>query len=251
MRVHYFQHVPFEGLGSIAGWLGARGMAVTGTRFHESALLPELSDIDWLIVMGGPMSVHDEALHPWLREEKAFIAAAIGAGKAVLGICLGAQLIAEVLGASVFGNAEKEIGWHPVSAVSIAPDHPAFRFPPDPLVFHWHGETFELPAGSVHLARSAGCENQAFQFGANVVALQFHLETTLDSAQALVANCRTDLQPGQHVQAEEAILSAPREQYEAANSLMDRVLSYLANRCRGDDCPATDFRGRPRHSAGV
>jgi GMP synthase-like glutamine amidotransferase len=228
MRVHYVRHVPFERLGSIAAWLDARGFATAGTRFDEDDALPALADIDWLVVMGGPMSVNDEHVHPWLAAEKAFVRDAIRAGKRVLGICLGAQLIASALGAKVYPNAVKEIGWYPIAPILGTGGDAAFRFLPDTLAFHWHGETFDLPAGAVHLARSAGCELQAFGIGARVLGLQFHLETTPESARALVENCRADLTPGPYVQSEEHLLSAPARNYRAVNALMERVLSHLA-----------------------
>jgi GMP synthase-like glutamine amidotransferase len=228
VRVHYFRHVPFEELGSVAAWLDARGFATTRTRFDEGDALPPLADIDWLVVMGGPMSVNDEKLHPWLATEKTFVREAIRAGKRVLGICLGAQLIASALGARVHPNAVKEIGWHPIAPIPGTGGDAAFRFPPDTLAFHWHGETFDLPAGAVQLARSAGCEHQAFGIGPHVLGLQFHLETTPESARALVENCRADLTPGPYVQSVEHLLSAPAQNYRAANALMERVLSHLA-----------------------
>lgn len=229
MRVHYFQHVAFEGLGSIATWLTARGIEIKGTHLDEATDLPELADVDWLIVLGGPMSVNDERRHAWLAHERAFIRAAVEQGKRVLGICLGAQLIASALGAKVYPNTAKEIGWFSISANPSAQDHSAFHFPAEALVFHWHGETFDLPVGSIHLSRNMACENQAFQVGTRVIGLQFHLETTPESARALVAHCREDLQPATYVQSEHAILSVPEGHYSAANGLMSDVLTYLAD----------------------
>jgi len=233
MRVHFLQHVGFEGLGSIGTWLRSQSIAATGTLFPEAVMLPDPAQVDWVIVMGGPMSVHDEARYPWLRAEKVFLREAIARGKGVLGVCLGAQLIADVLGARVYPNPEKEIGWHPITAVPVAAGASAFRLPQEHEAFHWHGETFDLPPGAVHLARSAACENQAFQVGEKVIGLQFHLETTVDSAQALVANCRADLQAGPWVQCAEAILAASAERYRAANVLMEQVLLYLAGKIDG------------------
>lgn len=228
MRVHYFQHVAFEGLGSIADWLTARGVEIKGTRFDGAMDLPDLADVDWLIVLGGPMSANDEHRYTWLADEKAFIGEAVRADKRVLGICLGAQLIASALGAKVYPNAAKEIGWFPISHVAGAQGHPAFHFPREALAFHWHGETFDRPVGSIHLACSVACENQAFQLGARVIGLQFHLETTPESARALVAHCREDLRPATYVQSDQAILSAPDRHYSAANALMNAVLLYLS-----------------------
>jgi GMP synthase-like glutamine amidotransferase len=229
MRTHCLQHVAFEGLGSIAPWLLEAGHAISYTRFFESAALPKLEEIDGLIVMGGPMSVNDEARFPWLVPEKAMIRDAVQARKPVLGVCLGAQLIASALGASVYANPCKEIGWFPVKAVAAAEEapFPIFRFPAEVEVFHWHGETFDLPAGAVHVAASAGCPNQAFQFGPSAIGLQFHLETTPESLGELVANCRAELVPAVFVQPEAAIREAPLERYRTINRLMAEVLAFL------------------------
>jgi len=227
MRAHFFQHVPFEGLGSIGSWLESRGASVTGTRFFEKHTLPAVNDVDLLIVMGGPMSVNDESVHPWLKDEKRFIGEAITRGKPVLGACLGAQLIANAMGARVYRNSEEEIGWFPIHSVTIPGVKDAFQFPKQPVVFHWHGETFDLPAGAIHLARSDACENQAFQLGRNVIGLQFHLETTPQSARDLIGECSHELVPAKFVQSEETILSAPAERYAAINALMSDILSFL------------------------
>lgn len=228
MRVHFFQHVPFEGLGSIETWLRAGKHEITGTRFFQSPVLPRLDEVEFLIVMGGPMSVHDEAEYPWLVQEKQFIRSCILAGKPVLGICLGAQLIANAMGAKVYRHHTKEIGWFPIQAV---PSHGAtFRFPPSVEVFHWHGETFDLPSGATLLARSEMCENQAFQLGRSVIGLQFHLETTPESAQEMIAHCRAELVPSRYVQSEAEILAASPEQYRKINDLMANVLAYLTTK---------------------
>ena len=110
MNAHFFQHVPFEGIGNIEPWLIAKGYEITSTQFYKNSQLPDYQKIDLLIIMGGPMSVNDEAKYPWLVAEKQFIRNCIEAGKSVLGICLGSQLIANAMGASVYRNHEKEIG---------------------------------------------------------------------------------------------------------------------------------------------
>lgn len=226
MRVHYLQHVPFEGLGSIEPWLSAKGYHLTSTRFFESTVLPELKDINWLVIMGGPMSVNDDAEFPWLVPEKQFVRAAIESGIPVLGICLGAQIIANAWGADVFPNPVKEIGWWPIHAVDS--NHGSvFAFPPSATVFHWHGETFDLPSGAIRLAKSAGCENQAFQLGQSVIGLQFHLETTPESAQDIVTHCRDELVPSRYVQTGEHILSVEPDRYQLIHHQMERVLTYL------------------------
>lgn len=227
MNLHYFQHVPFEGLGSIESWALSGGHRVSSTRFHSRDPLPALHDLDWLIVMGGPMSVHDESELPWLVEEKRFIEQAIKAGKTVLGICLGAQLIATVLGAKVYRNRQKEIGWFPIQRTAGAAGAAiATILPVQVEVFHWHGETFDLPAGAVHLARSEACENQAFAYGDRVLALQFHLETTPQSAAALIEHCGDELVPSPFIQTADTMLAQP-DRFEFINECMNRLLSSL------------------------
>lgn len=229
MRAHILQHVPFEGPGSIASWLEGAGYETTGTRLFETAVLPDTKGLDLLVIMGGPMSVNDEDSIPWLVSEKRFIRKAVASGMPVLGICLGAQLIASAMGARVYRNAVKEIGWFPVYGVSSG-DSSVFRFPPSEKVFHWHGETFDLPPGAVRIAGSDGCENQAFQLGRSVIGLQFHLETTPEAAQALVSNCRDELVPAKYIQTEEEILSAGPDRYQSINRLMGSILSFLLRR---------------------
>jgi GMP synthase-like glutamine amidotransferase len=229
MQAHYLQHVPFEGLGSIEPWLRAAKYEISSTRFYESADLPLPNDVDLLIVMGGPMSVNEEAEHPWLAQEKRFIRSCIHAGKPVLGICLGSQLIASAMGARVYRHHRKEIGWFPIQSTRSDEDS-GFHFPSSVDVFHWHGETFELPAGATLLAKSEACDNQAFQLGQSVIGLQFHLETTPDAAREIVSHCRAELSPADYVQSEATILAASREKYVTINNLMGQVLTFLTTR---------------------
>ncbi|MDI6401728.1 hypothetical protein QLX67_06970 [Balneolaceae bacterium ANBcel3] len=228
MRAHYFQHVSFEGPGSIEPWMKSQGYELTCTRFFESAELPNPDSIDFLVIMGGPMSVNDESRFPWLSIEKEFVRTFIDSGKPLLGICLGAQIIASTMGAKVYPNPLKEIGWFPIQAVTPQDDS-AFRFSPSETVFHWHGETFDLPSDAIHLARSEGCENQAFQIGKRVMGLQFHLETTPESAREIVTHCRDELIPSRYVQTEDEILSAHTSRYTSINEQMSNILSYLKN----------------------
>lgn len=226
MNVHILQHVSFEGVGSIEPWLQARGATLGYTRFYEAWSLPDIEDVDLVIAMGGPMSVNDELSLPWLVCEKQFIRSAIQEGVAVLGICLGAQLIASALGSRVYAGQQREIGWFDIEG--IPSDGHVFEFSNVTNVFHWHGETFDLPPGAVRLARSAACENQAFQIGRNVIALQFHLETTPESAAAILRHCGDEWVAGEFVQSEAVIRAAPPAAYGRINNVMGAVLDYLA-----------------------
>lgn len=206
-------------------WLSERGWEIFCTRFFAGESPPPVDEVDFLIAMGGPMSINDEAALPWLVTEKQFIRAYLATGRPMLGVCLGAQLMAGALGARVAPQAEREIGWLPIQGVANGGD--VFAFPPEVTVFHWHGEAFDLPAGSVLLARSEGCAHQAFQIGERAIGLQFHLETTSASACALCENCRDELTPGPWVQSEQTILDAPKETYAANHQLLDALLTYL------------------------
>jgi GMP synthase-like glutamine amidotransferase len=231
MRVRIFQHVPFEGIGSIGAWCERRGIRPAMTRLFAGDLPPSRPDYDLLVVMGGPMSVNDRDRFPWLVPEGEAVARGAAAGGPVLGICLGAQVIAAALGARVMANPVKEIGWFPVHEAeatsadrgagvrSIMPDHMT--------VFHWHGETFDLPTGARLLLSSPGCAHQAFSSGAGVLGLQFHLEMTVEGAAALAKNCPEDLAPGPWVQ-EEKQLTAEPALFMAANRVLDAVLDSLA-----------------------
>jgi GMP synthase-like glutamine amidotransferase len=193
MNLHWLQHVSFEGLGCIGPWLADRGYTATCTRLWAGDGLPHISAVDGLIVMGGPMGVYDEAAYPWLVNEKTFIRRIIAANKPVLGICLGAQLIAEVLGAAVRKNSQKEIGFFPVRGDG--------RILPQSFVpFHWHGDTFGIPPGAVPLASSTATANQAFVFKDDVLALQFHLETTEESLLELYRNALDEIMDGPFIQ---------------------------------------------------
>ncbi len=228
MKVRILQHVPFEDIGSMVAWLKNCGAEVSYTRFFENPVLPQPDNFNLIIIMGGPMSANDEASLPWLRAEKEFIRSAIRSGVAVLGVCLGAQLIASALGARVYRNPQKEIGWFPIEAVPGKAD--VFRFPETCAVFHWHGETFSLPAGAVCLAKSRVCENQAFQIGRNVIGLQFHLEATPESVRAILDHCNTELVPALYIQTEPTLRRVGSEAYAKINGLMDEVLSYITRR---------------------
>ncbi len=228
MNIHYFQHVPFEGLGSIENWVRNRQHALSVTRFYRGEPLPAVEDVDLLVVLGGPMNIYQVARYPWLVEEKRFIERAIAAGRRVLGICLGAQLLADVLGAKVYANADREIGWFPVETTEAASASTLFAaFPRWLEAFHWHADTFDIPAGAVHVAYSAGCLHQAFVYEERVVGLQFHLETTPASAQQIITHCANEIVEGRYIQTPQFML-ADAHRFDAINREMQELLDRLA-----------------------
>ncbi|MBI2871428.1 MAG: type 1 glutamine amidotransferase [Candidatus Omnitrophica bacterium] len=206
MIIQVIQHAVFEGPARIAGWARERRHTLRTTLLFQKEPLPDLEKIDWLVIMGGPMGAYDEKGFPWLVREKRFIEASIGAGKLVLGICLGAQLVASVLGARVYKNRHKEIGWFPVQLTQDAGRSAFFRdIPREFTPFHWHGDTFDIPSGAVRTAESRACANQAFEYGGRVAGLQFHLEATREGVDALIEECGDELLEGEYVQGREQI----------------------------------------------
>jgi GMP synthase-like glutamine amidotransferase len=241
MRVHYLQHVSFEGIGSIGEWAVLRGHVLTGAEMFRAArseppgmagpAMPrqaDLDNLDLLVVMGGPMNVYQEAEYPWLVAEKVFIAAAIGAGKPVLGICLGAQLIAAALGGTVSKGAQPEIGWYPVELTSEGRGLPLFAgFPIRFTALHWHGDTFSIPPGATHVASSAACANQAFAYdGGRVVGLQFHLEETRETLSQLIDNAGGELVQGGWIATSEELL-APEAPFALCREMLFSLLDAM------------------------
>ena len=230
MRIQVLQHVPFEGPAGIADWASDRGHALSITHLYRGDPLPPQDAFDRLVVMGGPMGIYDETEHPWLAPEKAFLGATIAADKVIVGVCLGAQLLADTLGARVYRNAHKEIGWLPIELTPEGAADPVFG----PLapgmgmpVYHWHGDTFPLPSGAKHLARSIGCEHQAFLYEGRVLGLQFHLETTPTSLAALIANCADEIVPGPYVQDAAIMQAATPEGYARMHTALFGLLDRL------------------------
>lgn len=194
LRIQCFQHVPFEGPAYIKDWAAEKNHAFATTRLYEKQALPALSELDFLVVMGGSMGVCEESKYPWLVAEKAFIRSCIELGKPVLGICLGAQLMASAMGAPVVPNHWTEIGWFNVHKTETGKNHPMLEgFHTATPVFHWHGDTFGIPPGAKHLLKSEACVNQAFLIGVNALALQFHLELTPFALRDLLENCGNEL----------------------------------------------------------
>lgn len=227
MRIHSLEHQPEEGPAKIADWASARGHTLARTALYAAEPPPALDAFDLLVIMGGGMNIYQHRDHPWLVEEKAFLREAIDAGKPILGICLGAQLLADVLGGKVYQNPEKEIGWFPVAFTDRAGLFASF--PEKMNVMHWHGDTFDLPPGSRLTASSEGCPRQAFVWGDRVVGLQFHLEMGAVNVADLATVAAEDLTPGRFVQSAAQLTETPAD-LPVAHASLFALLDALAGK---------------------
>jgi len=172
------RHVPFEDLDSFAAPLAARGYAISYREAPVDDLAAaDLAAADLLVVLGGPIGAYEDALYPFLTAELTLIERRLKEGRPVLGICLGAQLMARALGARVYPG-KKELGWAPLQLTAAARSSPLRFIEPGMKVLHWHGDTFDLPAGADHLAATERTPHQAFAVGRHALALQFHIEAS-------------------------------------------------------------------------
>ena len=228
MHIHYLQHAAFEDAANIAAWAGARGHRLTCTRLDLDQPLPELENLDWLVIMGGPMNVDEHEIYPWLVREKELIRRVIERGLPLLGVCLGGQLISSVLGGQVTKNRQKEIGWFPVTLTAEAARSPLFAgFPRQVPAFHWHGDTFSIPPGAIRLAASEGCDNQAFQYGRNVVALQFHWDYSRQSVETMIRHCGDELIAGVRGIQQPAEMLANPQRFDEIKGLLYEMLDAM------------------------
>lgn len=216
-------HVEFEGGGSIERYAKETNIEIISVKMYENEEIPSIDAP--IIVMGGPMSVHDENKYPWLVREKEFIQNSILAGKKVLGVCLGAQLISEVLGGKVTANQWSEAGWSEIVFKEQT------LFPEKLCVFHWHGETFSLPEKAVHVAKSDLCKNQIFSYNNEKVwGFQCHLEIEEEGIKALLHYDKEMLKrEGKGINTEEEILSS-KNQCEYLYQHFSKFLTYWINR---------------------
>jgi len=228
LRIHYLQHASFEGMSCLRDWFLQKHHVISGTHLYRGDRLPTIEEFDWLVILGGPMGVHDTEPFPWLIAEKQLIKAAMENGKIVLGICLGGQLMAHVLGAEVKKNTYKEIGWFPITRCDeVETSVLKGIFPKQMNMFHWHGDTFAIPAGATPLASSAACANQGFVIGNRIVGLQCHPETTPQFIEYL-ARAGTDelaesspyIQPAEKLFVDDAT-------YREINTVMFAILEKL------------------------
>jgi GMP synthase-like glutamine amidotransferase len=229
MRIHSLQHVPYEFLTTFEQWAKNKKHSISKTFFYQDFELPALNDFDLLIILGGPMSIYEEDKYPWLKVEKKFIASAVEKKKLVLGICLGAELLADALGARVYKNRYKEIGWYPVSLTEAAKDSRVFsRLPRAFTPFHWHEYTFEIPKGCNRVAESAGCKNQAFECEDRLIGLQFHIEPSTEDIKRVISSCGDSIEKGKYVQNPDEMLNA-KFNLEEVNFEMCLLMEGLEN----------------------
>ncbi len=228
MRIQCLQHVAYEGPACIRGWAARDGHELTVFRPTEGDEFPTTSDFDLLIVLGGPYTAYNNESHAWLAREKALISNVIAGQGHMLGICLGAQLAAEALGATVFPQEYKEIGWYQI-ARSPAATASVFgrRLPSSIEAFHWHGDTFDLPDGAVHLGSSDACRNQGFAYEDRIVGLQFHLEPSAHWVDGLIRRDAEQLVPAPFIQTA-AQMTADDSRYALVNKIMDGILDEFA-----------------------
>lgn len=227
MRIHYVQNDPLSELGFIEEWMAGKGHAVTSTRTYEDADFPVADEFDLLIILGGRMGAYEEALYPWIASEKECIRQAVQHQKGVLGICLGAQMIAAALGSPVYPHVHQEIGWWPVELTEEARGMDLFEGVPAVIpAFQYHGDTFDLPGGATHLASSPGCKNQAFLYGDRVIGLQFHPEFTEGVIADLAEKFGHQLPDGPYIQRADRWIHQG-EYVEGAKSLLFKLLDHI------------------------
>ncbi|WP_445345314.1 type 1 glutamine amidotransferase [Acinetobacter bohemicus] len=235
LKVHYFQHIAGEGFGSCYQFLKQHNAKITATEFFalpvdrslEIEALPQVEDVDLLIIMGGEMSVNDEVNFPWLKIEKRWLRRYLSMGKPAIGLCLGGQLIANALGAAVSRSEKQELGWTGVRKVNYVPAE-CFELPAEFNVMQWHSETFEIPKGAIHLAENDVCRNQMYQIGKNVLGFQFHPEITPEALNLFLENEEElDHFPGQHVQTQQQLKKTSKNNFIVGNQILNQAIEYV------------------------
>jgi GMP synthase-like glutamine amidotransferase len=231
LRFHYLQHVPEEGPAYLTEIARKTGASLTGTRLYKGESTPDLIGVDLLFVLGGPMAVQDDREHSWLVDEKRYIHQALEAATPMIGICLGAQLIATVLGSPVTINRHREIGWFPVERADGAETSLVGAALPESFdAFHWHRDTFDIPGGAIRLCSSEACLNQGFLYNDRALALQFHLESTPESVRFLVDNFAHEMEEGPYVHSREEILHDQNASRLAeANSILECLVKIMVS----------------------
>jgi GMP synthase (glutamine-hydrolysing) len=232
MRIQLIEHDPQDfSRTNISFWTAAKGHGVNHTYVCNNEDLPPVESFDWLMLMGGSPHAWDEAGNPWLKKEKVFVGEALAAGKIILGVCFGAQLLAEALGGKIFANPHKEIGWHEVSLNQEGQGSFLFEdIPPSFVTFHWHSDHFSLPRNCTRLAHSNATENQAFVHKERpLVGIQFHPEYTRQMVTYYAREHSQDWTSGDHVSTKEEVL-AQTEKIPDTYWLMETLLNNIENK---------------------
>lgn len=230
IKIHILKHADFEGPGYIEKWAQNNSHDISFTNLYLKEKLPNLNDLDFLVIMGGPMSVNDTDKIDWLEYELKFIKDAIDEGKVVLGICLGSQLIAKALNSTVYPAKSTEVGWFPVMFNKKELSRELKEILPDYITtLHWHGETFDIPRGAIGFGSSTDTPNQAFIYNEKVLGLQFHPETTVYTIEGFIENMGNDIQEGRYIQPI-GIIRKGAEYIIENNQLLDNLISYLSSR---------------------
>jgi GMP synthase (glutamine-hydrolysing) len=225
MRIHFLIHAAFEKPGIIESWAISKGHKLSFTHVYKGEKLPDVSELDFLVLMGGPQSPTKLDQYPYLRDEIKLAKQAIDQKKVVLGVCLGAQLIGESLGAATEHSPNKEIGVYPIYLTKEGEADPLFKnFPKTFEVMHWHNDMPGLSPGAVLLAYSEGCPRQVVKYSDRVYGLQCHLEMTAELIRGLVEHCASDLKPGKYVEEKEKLLTNSTTEM---NQKLQAILDHL------------------------
>lgn len=228
-KIQILQHVAFETPGFLKT-LPSDSFSVSVSHVYKGDALPDSSSFDILVILGGPMNVDEHERYPWLETEKDYIRHVIDAGGKILGICLGAQLIASALGAKVTKNPHKEIGWFPINKTVSGRMCTLLNMIPDScMALHWHGDTFDIPRNASLEVSSDACKNQLFTYNNRVIGMQFHFEATDESIDALIDNCKSELIPGMYIQDAATIKNLARENCTQSHKYLSTIIRNLIN----------------------
>ncbi|MGA2798418.1 MAG: gamma-glutamyl-gamma-aminobutyrate hydrolase family protein [Thermoguttaceae bacterium] len=229
------RHVPHESAGTLENALATAHLEFQYLDlFHEYPGSLDCGQYLGLVVLGGPMNVDEVQKHPFLGDDIRWIRQTVEAGIPMLGICLGSQLLAKAFGARVYPGRIKEIGWYPLElTIAAAEDRLFAGCGPNLTVFQWHGDTFDLPPGAVHLAQSPLCRNQAFRIGPSAYGLQFHIEMTVEMIEDWLTESgnRGELASLDYIDAKLIRQKTPQD-LPGLQTLADKVLGRFAELCR-------------------